>query len=82
MEEDLSALLSSAEFQPPSGSEALELANKELVMHTKELLTMVAVHEQEALAKVNLRLDLMLFKLDHAVRNMSLADWCETEIAE
>jgi hypothetical protein len=43
---------------------------------------MVAVHEQEALAKVNLRLDLMLFKLDHAVRNMSLADWCETEIAE
>jgi hypothetical protein len=82
MAEDLSALLSSAEFQPPSGSEALELAYKELAMHTKELLTMVSVHEQEALAKVNLRLDLMLFRLDPSVRNMPLADWCETEITE
>eukprot|EP00359_Climacostomum_virens_P009091 CAMPEP_0204913942 /NCGR_PEP_ID=MMETSP1397-20131031/11812_1 /ASSEMBLY_ACC=CAM_ASM_000891 /TAXON_ID=49980 /ORGANISM="Climacostomum Climacostomum virens, Strain Stock W-24" /LENGTH=76 /DNA_ID=CAMNT_0052085313 /DNA_START=274 /DNA_END=501 /DNA_ORIENTATION=- len=76
MDEDLSALLAATAFQhSPTKAGSLELACKELVVHTQELLTIVAVHKQEALAKVNLKVDLMLVSLDPSVRSMRLADW-------
>lgn len=79
MDEELAALLTSQIYQPNSKPTPLDLARKELAVHAQELLTIVSVHKQEAQAKVNLKVDLMLVSLDPSVRRMRLADWCETE---